>query len=166
MLADKVKRIAQPFPTDRTSGRPIQLHDVTVAPKNDAGGAGAAGTVMDYARFLHMMLHGGQLDGVRLLSRATVHHMTSDHIGTMKTVGRGLPSGYGFGLGFAVRRADGLSGFVGSGGDHFWNGAGGTTFWVDPKEQLVVVYLTQLNPSMGIDDFGKLRALIYQSIVD
>ena len=66
--ADKVKRLAQPLATDRATGKPITLHDVTVAPKNDAGGAGAAGTAVDYARFLHMLANGGQLDGQRLLA--------------------------------------------------------------------------------------------------
>ena len=164
--ADKIKRIAQPFATDRASGQPITLHDVTVAPKNDAGGAGGAGTAMDYARFLHMMLNGGQLEGVRLLSRTTVRHMTSDHIGDMKIAGI-LTPGYGFGLGFAVRRADGLSGFFGSAGEYNWGGAGGTAFWVDPKEQLVAVLMTQAQPGPWQREFRELfRQLVYQSIID
>src|SRR6266516_4878682 len=82
--ADKVKRLAQPLAMDRATGKPITLHDVTVAPKNDAGGAGAASTAMDYARFLHMLAHGGQLDGQRLLARTIVRHMTTDHLGDIK----------------------------------------------------------------------------------
>jgi CubicO group peptidase (beta-lactamase class C family) len=164
--ADKTKRIAQPFATDRASGRPITLHDVTVAPKNDAGGAGTAGTATDYTRFLHMMLNGGQLEGVRFLSKASVRHMTTDHLGNMKVVGN-LPPGYGFGLGFAVRRADGLSGLFGSTGEYNWGGAGGTAFWVDPKEQLIGVLMTQAQPGPWQREFRELfRQLVYQAIVE
>jgi CubicO group peptidase (beta-lactamase class C family) len=165
--ADKAKRIAQPLATDRATGKPITLHDVTVAPKNDAGGAGAAGTALDYARFLQMLANGGQIDGRRLLARTTVRHMTSDHLGDIKPAHQILPPGYGFGLGFAVRRADGLNGAPGSAGEYTWGGAGGTAFWVDPKEQLVAVLMTQAQPGPWQREFKELfRQLVYQSIVD
>src|SRR5262249_25446105 len=92
--SDKVARLAQPFPKDPVSGDDVKLLDVTVQQKNDAGGAGSAGTAMDYARFCQMMLNGGQLDGVRLLGRATVAHMTSDHIGNMRVASPQLVPGY------------------------------------------------------------------------
>jgi CubicO group peptidase (beta-lactamase class C family) len=163
---ERAARIAQPFATERATGRPIKLYDVTVAPKNDAGGAGSAGTVIDYARFLQMMLNGGQLEGARVLSRATVRHMTSDHLGDMRIAGT-LAPGYGFGLGFAVRRADGLSGLFGSAGEYNWGGAGGTSFWVDPKEQLVAVLMTQTQPGPWQREFRELfRQMVYQAIVE
>jgi len=162
-----VKRIAQPLATDKATGNPIALLDVTVAPKNDAGGAGAAGTTIDYARFLQMLANGGQLDGQRLLARTTVRHMTSDHLGEIKAAMPLLPPGYGFGLGFAVRRADGLNGAPGSAGEFNWGGAGGTAFWVDPKEQLVAVLMTQAQPGPWQREFRELfRQLVYQAIVD
>src|SRR5207244_1476229 len=77
----QVKRLAQPLETDRATGKPITLLDVTAAQKNDAGGAGAAGTALDYARFSQMLANGGKLDGQRLLARTIVRHMTSDHLG-------------------------------------------------------------------------------------
>jgi CubicO group peptidase (beta-lactamase class C family) len=163
----RVKRLAQPFETDRATGNPIALYDVTVAPKNDAGGAGAAGTAVDYARFLQMMANGGELDGRRLLARTTVRHMTSDHLGDIKPAHALLPVGYGFGLGFAVRRADGLNGTVGSAGQYTWGGAGGTTFWVDPKEQLVAVLMTQAQPGAWQREFTELfRQMVYQAIAE
>ena len=165
--ADKVQRLAQPFATDRATDKPITLHDVTVAPKNDAGGAGAAGTAMDYARFLHMLANGGQLDGQRVLARTSVRHMTSDHLGDIKPAIPLLPAGYGFGLGFAVRRADGLNGTLGSAGEYSWGGAAGTSFWVDPKEQLVAILMAQAQPGPWQRQFRELfRQLVYQAIVD
>jgi CubicO group peptidase (beta-lactamase class C family) len=165
--ADKVKRLAQPFATDRATGKPITLHDVTVAPKNDAGGAGAASTAMDYARFLHMLANGGQPDGQRLLARTSVRHMTSDHLGDIKPATPQLAPGYGFGLGFAIRRADGLNSAPGSAGEYTWGGAGGTLFWVDPKEQLVAILMTQAQPGPWQREFRELfRQLVYQAIVD
>ena len=165
--SQQVKRLAQPLATDKATGKPITLYDVTVAPKNDAGGAGAAGTAMDYARFLQMLANGGQLEGQRLLAPRTVRHMTSDHLGDIKPAMPTLPPGYGFGLGFAVRRADGLNGAPGSAGEFNWGGAGGTTFWVDPKEQLVAVLMTQAQPGPAQREFKELfRQLVYQAIVD
>ena len=82
---------------------------------------------------------------MRLLSRSTVSHMASDHLGDMKVAGA-LPRGYTFGLGFAVRKETGLNSVPGSAGEFTWAGAAGTGFWIDPKEQMVVVLMTQNQP--------------------
>ena len=160
-------RLAQPFAKDPVTGDPIALLDVTVPQKNDAGGAGSAGTAMDYARFCQMLLNGGQLDGVRLLGRATVAHMTSDHLGDIRIASPVLSRGYGFGLGFAVRKETGLNPMTGSAGEYRWGGAAGTAFWIDPKEQMVVVWMTQAapGPSRG-EDGGLFRQLVQAAIVD
>ena len=163
----QAKRLAQPLETDRATGKPITLYDVTMAPKNDAGGAGAAGTALDYARFSQMLANGGKLDGQRLLARTIVRHMTSDHLGDIKPAHQILAPGYGFGLGFAVRRADGLNGAPGSAGEFTWGGAGGTAFWIDPKEQLVAVLMTQAQPGPWQREFKELfRQLVYQAIAE
>ncbi|HVY63941.1 MAG TPA: serine hydrolase domain-containing protein, partial [Gammaproteobacteria bacterium] len=129
--------------------------------KSFSGGAGLLSTAGDYARFLEMMLGGGELDGKRLLSRKTVELMTQDHL-------HGIPfqPGQGFGLGFSVVKDVGARGEPGSVGEFGWGGAYHSTYWVDPVEKLVVVYLTQLNPAGDVDDFARLRALVYQAIVD
>ncbi len=129
--------------------------------KSFSGGAGLLSTANDYARFLSMLLNGGELDGKRLLSRKSVELMTVDHL-------NGVPyqEGRGFGLGFEVVKDLGARGKPGSVGEYGWGGAYHSTYWVDPKEQLVVVYFTQLIPARGLDDHDKLRALIYQAIVD
>ena len=164
---EKVARLAQPFPIDKETGKPITLLDVTVPQKNDAGGAGSAGTAADYARFLQMMLNGGQLDGARVLSRATVSYMTSDHLDTIKPATL-LAPGYGFGLGFAVRKGNGVASVPGSAGEYNWGGAAGTGFWVDPKEQMVVVIMTQTVPGIAAQrvDRALWRQAVYQTLVD
>jgi CubicO group peptidase (beta-lactamase class C family) len=108
-----------------------------------------------------MMLNGGELEGARILGRKSVELMTVDHIGALET-----EPGRGFGLGFSVVKDVGLRGIPGSVGEFGWGGAYHSTYWVDPKEQLVVVYFTQLLPNAGLDDHAKLRALLYQAIVD
>jgi len=165
---EKRDRLAQPFAIDRATKNPINLLDVTVQQKNDAGGAGTVGTASDYARFLQMMINGGQLDGVRLLSRTTVAYMTSDHLGDAKTSGATtLPAGTGFGLGFAVRRQTGLFEVTGSAGEYFWAGAAGTGFYVDPKEELICVWMTQSQPGMPRRyDRYLFKQMVYQAIVD
>jgi CubicO group peptidase (beta-lactamase class C family) len=164
---EKVGRLAQPFPTDKATGRPITLLDVTVAPKNDAGGAGSAGTAGDYARFLQMLLNGGQLDRTRLLSRTTVRYMTSDHLVDIKPAGSVLAPGYAFGLGFAVRKGDGFATVPASAGEFLWGGAGGTGFWVDPKEELLCVVMTQTQPGPAQRiDRALFRQLVQQAIID
>jgi CubicO group peptidase (beta-lactamase class C family) len=163
----KVARLAQPFAKDPVTGNPVALLDVTVPQKNDAGGAGTAGTAADYARFSQMLLNGGQLDGVRLLGRATVAHMAADHVGDIRVASPTLARGYGFGLGFAVRKETGLNSVTGSAGEYRWGGAGGTAFWVDPKEQMIVVWMTQGQPGpMRGQDRDLFRQLVQAAIVD
>ena len=163
----KGARLAQPFAKDPVTGDPVALLDVTVAQKNDAGGAGSAGTAADYARFSQMLLNGGQLDGVRILGRATVAQMTSDHLGDTRVAIPTLPRGYGFGLGFAVRKETGLNWVTGSAGEYRWGGAAGTAFWVDPKEQMVVVWMTQAQPGPRRgEDRDLFRQLVQAAILD
>jgi len=124
-----------------------------------AGGAGLLSTAEDYARFLLMLLNGGQLDGARLLSPKSVELMTADHVGA-------LYSSQGFGLGFWVTDRLGRNGQPGSVGAFGWGGAYHTTYWVDPAEELVCVLMTQLMPAGTSDLHGKFRTMVYQSIVE
>ena len=168
--AEKSARIAQPFPLDPTSGQPNKLIDVTSVPKNDSGGAGGVGTPGDYLRFCQAMLNGGTLDGARVLSRATVRLMTSDHLNARINVpvqpGELLlgTQGYTFGLGFAVRQGDGIAGIQGSAGEFTWAGYAGTYFWADPKEELCGVYMTQAPGAMRAYYRKMFRALVYQAL--
>ncbi len=170
--ADKGGRLAIPFPTDPASGLPNKLIDVSAVPGNDSGGAGAVSTATDYLRFTQMLLNGGQLDGVRILSRPTIQLMASDHLGTRiqapTTPGElllGTP-GYTFGLGFAVRQGAGVAGVHGSQGEFMWAGYAGTYFWVDPKEEVTAVLMTQA-PSPARAFYRRLlKQLVYQAIND
>jgi len=127
--------------------------------KSFSGGAGLLSTAEDYASFLQMMLNGGELNGKRVLSRKSVELMTVDHLNGIK-----YQPGYGFGLGFRVVKDLGARGILGSVEEYSWGGAYHSTYWVDPREELVVVYFTQLIPAGDVDDYGKLRALIYQAL--
>jgi CubicO group peptidase (beta-lactamase class C family) len=168
----KMDRVAQPLAVDFASGQPIKVIDVSKEPKNDSGGAGGVSTAADYLRFAQMLLNGGQLDGTRVLSRTTVALMTSDHLGT-RIAAPVTPSelllgtpGYTFGLGFAVRQGAGVAGVPGSAGEFMWAGYAGTYFWVDPKEELVVVYMSQA-PSTARAYYRKLvKQLVYAAIVN
>lgn len=126
-----------------------------------SGGAGLLSTATDYARFLQMILNGGQLDGHRILGRKTVELMGTSHLGDIA-----FRPGQGFGLGFSVLEDVGTRGTPGSVGELGWGGAYHSTYWIDPVEELVVVHLTQLIPTGGVDDQDKIRALIYQAIAD
>jgi CubicO group peptidase (beta-lactamase class C family) len=129
--------------------------------KSFSGGAGLLATATDYARFLQMLLNGGELDGQRILSRKSVELMTVDHLGDVT-----FAEGEGFGLGFYVVEDLGARGEPGSVGEYGWGGAYHSQYWVDPAEELVVVYMTQLIPAGNLDDTGKVRALVYQAIID
>lgn len=165
-------RLAQPFATDPASGQPNKVIEVAAQPKNDSGGAGAVSTAADYLRFAQMLLNGGQLDGARVLSRTTVNLMTSDHLGTRISAPLspgelllGTP-GYTFGLGFAVRQGNGVAGVPGSAGEFLWAGYAGTFFWVDPKEEIVGVYMTQAPSPIRASYRRLFKQLVYQAVVD
>jgi CubicO group peptidase (beta-lactamase class C family) len=165
---DKHARIAQSFAKDPDTGKDVAIPDARVAPKLECGGACAVSTAADYARFAQMLLDRGTLEGVRILAPKTVDYMTADHLGP--TVGPGtdyIPGdGYGFGLGFAVRKATGVANGNGSAGDYNWGGAYGTYFWVDPKEQLVVVSMTQAPGPIRLHYRQLLKSLVLQAIAE
>ena len=126
-----------------------------------SGGAGLVSTPGDYARFLEALRRGGTLDGARILSPKTVELMTVDHV---HDAWQG--DGGGFGLGFGITEEIGWSGLPGSPGAYNWGGAYHSTYWVDPAEELVVSYMTQVIPAQGLDDHQRIRALVYQALVD
>jgi CubicO group peptidase (beta-lactamase class C family) len=172
LAPDKLTRLAQPLAIDPTSGTPNRMIDVAAQPKNDSGGAGGVASANDYLRFALMLANGGQLDGVRIMSRTTINLMTSDHLGNRiaapATPGELLFSspGYTFGLGFAVRTGVGMSTLPGSAGEFTWGGYGGTFFWVDPKEEIVAVYMSQA-PGPSRQYYRRLfKQLVYQAVVD
>lgn len=152
-------RLAAHLGTDWARGNaPVAMLDVSRPPGNASGGAGAVSTAADYLRFAQMLANGGQLDGVRILAPATVRLMTADHLAGLNVPeppgALGTP-GYGFGLGFAVRLADGVAGVPGNAGQYMWAGYGGTYFWVDPKAELAAVYMTAA-PSVGRAAYRRL----------
>src|SRR5262249_26356788 len=146
---DKISRVALPPLDPATGKRPYEID--TRPPKYLSGAGGLYSTALDYARFCQFLLNGGELDGVRLVSRKTVEYMTTDQlppgiqINTFNSPAINLTPGGGqsFGLGVAVRTEVGRAGFTGSVGDFSWVGASGTYFWVDPKERLFVVLMMQ-----------------------
>lgn len=147
---EKLGRLAEPLEVDPATGKPVLVFDMSIVPAVDSGGAGGASTALDYLRFSQMLLNAGRLDGVRLLSRTTVALMTSDHLGTkiqgtIMSPGEllmGVP-GYTFGLGFMIRQGPGIADVPGSAGEFMWAGALGTFFWIDPKEELIGIYMSQ-----------------------
>ena len=138
-------RLAQPLPIDPMTGKPQKVAILEQKVKFDCGGSCAYSTAGDYVRFGQMLLNGGSLEGKRVLGPQTVAFMTSNHLNKdiKNNVGLTEPGrvGYGFGLGVAVRMERGLSAINGNVGDYTWNGANGTIFWADPKEQMVVVMM-------------------------
>jgi len=158
-------RLAEAFAQDPDTGAAVQLINVRDAPKFESGGGGLVSTAGDYARFLQMLLNNGTLDGARLLGRKTIELMTADHLGTITGAPDLLLPGYGFGLGFAVRLQAGIAHVPGSVGQYFWGGLAGTTFWVDPAEQLFAIMLIQ---APGQRDYYRnlFRDMVYAAIAD
>ncbi len=167
----KIKRLAQPLADDH-EGLVLKYIDVTSPPSFEAGGQGLTSTAVDYARFLQMMLNGGELDGVRILGSKTVELMTQDHVGDMFDHGTFyIPGpGHGFGLGFAVRsdgpRSPGiLTEMQGSAGEYFWAGYAGTYFWVDPSEELIGIYMMQSVKQL-LPYATSFKSLVLQAVID
>jgi CubicO group peptidase (beta-lactamase class C family) len=163
----KHDRIAEPFANDRTIGAGAQVNDPRIARRYESGGGGMLSTATDYARFLQMLTNGGTLEGRRYLSPKTIGYMTSDQMGDGVRPGPYyLPGpGYKFGLGFAVRTDTGVAPYPGSVGDFHWGGAGGTAFWVDPKEKMFVIYMMQ-SPSKRTEYRILVRDMVYASLVE
>jgi CubicO group peptidase (beta-lactamase class C family) len=162
----KQGRIADAFANDRSIGPGIEFFDPRIAGKWESGGGGMVGTAMDYARFLQMLLNGGELDGHRYLSPRTVAYMTSDQLGSVVHPGPYyLPGpGHGFGLGVAVRKDAGVATYPGEVGDWWWGGAAGTYFWVDPKSDMLVVYMMQ-SPKQRVRMRSVLRDMVYAAVI-
>jgi len=167
-VTDKSKqdRLAEPFPNDRSLGVGATMFDPRIVQKWESGGGGLVGTTMDYARFLQMLLNGGTLEGRRFLGPKTVAYMSTDHLGSVVAPGPYyLPgAGFGFGLGFAVRKEAGVSPYAGSVGEINWGGAGGTYFWVDPKEDMFVVFMMQ-SPKQRLYYRGVLKDMVYAAVM-
>ena len=171
---DKKDRGARPQKEGPKNEMPA-IPDVTFKAAWKSGGAGMVSTAADYARFLQMFANGGQLDGVRLLSRKSIDLMTADHLPPDVKMGADMwrlealePSarmGQGFGLGFAVRNEEGRNPLPGSPNDYFWAGAYGTYFWHDPREHLYVVFMMQ-SAASRMQYRYLLRELVYQALVN
>jgi len=175
---EQVDRFAACY--DRGPGKKLRLQDdpptspFLATPKLFSGGGGLVSTAADYLRFCRMLLAAGELDGVRLLGPRTIEFMTRSHLPDGKdltdlSVGSFSETPYegtGFGLGFSVKLDPVRSGVIGSVGEYAWGGAASTIFWIDPTEDLVVIFLTQLMPSSTFNFRGQLQSIIYSAIID
>jgi len=139
-----------------------------------SGGGGLVSSAADYLRFTQMLLRGGELDGVRLLGRATVGYMTQNHLPggveleqiARPTFSESSFTGMGFGLGFSVVESPAQNKVLSTPGEFAWGGAASTAFWVDPSEEITAVFLTQLLPSSTYNIRPQLKQLVYQALVD
>src|SRR5690242_13139237 len=157
-------RLAEAFPTDPWTGEKVDLFNMLEKPVMESGGGGLVSTTMDYARFCQMLLGGGTLDGTRIIGRKTLELMASDHLAPhVKVKGTILPQGHGFGLGFAVRTHAGIAPFAGTLGQFFWSGMAGTFFWIDPKEELFAVFMSQ-GPGQREYFRTLIRSLVYAAL--
>jgi CubicO group peptidase (beta-lactamase class C family) len=160
-------RIAEPFDVDPDTKLPTRVPDVRTLPQLLSGGSGLVSTAGDYARFAQMLLNGGELDGVRILSRETVAFMTSDRLGP--GVSRTSPMfpgpEYGFGFGVSVRTSEGAPSSLGSPGAYGWIGFYGTYFFVAPKDKLVAIWMIQrMNLAANLSMNASFRTLVYAAL--
>ena len=166
-------RVAEPQ-IDQATGKRPPLRDVTKPPVWLSGGSGLLSTAADYLRFCQMLLNGGELDGTRLLSPATVRLMTADHLPPGVAYGPQMramfgalapvpENGIGFGLGFGVRTHAGRNPLPGSAGDFSWTGVSGTYFWIDPAQELIAILMMQA-PIQRMHYRYLMRAMVYAAI--
>jgi CubicO group peptidase (beta-lactamase class C family) len=139
-----------------------------------SGGGGLVSTAADYLQFCRMLLNGGTLGGQRLISRKTLDLMTANHLpgnSSIAAMSKSLFSeaaydGIGFGLGFATTMRASQTLMPGSDGDYFWGGAASTFFWIDPEEDLIGIFMTQLIPSSTYPVRRELRTMVYAALDD
>jgi CubicO group peptidase (beta-lactamase class C family) len=161
---ENADRLAEPFPTDPWTREKVLLFNMLEQPVMESGGGGLVSTTMDYARFCQMLLNGGALDGNRIIGRKTLELMASDHLGArVRLESHLVPAGHSFGLGFAVRTHQGMAPFAGSLGQFFWSGMAGTFFWIDPKEELFAVFMSQ-GPGQREHFRPLVRSLVYAAV--
>ncbi len=170
--ADKAARQAKPLPTDPVTGQAQVMRDFSKTRPVECGDNCLASTAADYLRFAQMLLNKGTFGGTRILGAKTVAYMTADHAGPDINLDRlyatptALAYGHGFGLSVAVRRGTGLGPIIGSPGSFKWAGGEGTAFWVDPQEQLVIVWMTQTPGNVRPLHRQLIPSLVYQALVD
>ncbi len=157
--AGKLGRAAQPWP--RPGIPPSPRFDISQKPAFESAGGGLVSTMEDYLRFTLMLANGGEFHGKRLVGKKTVEFMTADHVG--KTPG--LPPGIGFGLGFQVRTMKGEAGMAGSVGEYGWSGNAGTLFWIDPKEDLIAIYMVQVADDDRVMLRNQFRNMVQAAII-
>lgn len=168
----KLNRFAAVYQPDEKNGNKIKLLEAPTAESRYvkephvyfSGAGGLASTAAEYVRFHQMMLNGGELDGARILGRKTVELMTVNHIGNLPVWLTG--PGYGFGLGYRVLTDLGQAGVASSVGEYGWGGAFCTYFWVDPKEEMIGIMMTQVIPYTHINIRQDFQVLANQAIVD
>jgi CubicO group peptidase (beta-lactamase class C family) len=139
-----------------------------------SGGGGLVSTAADYFRFCQMLINGGELEGVRILGRKTIELMTMNHLPngqdmsklSVSTFSQVAREGNGFGLGFSIHLGSDKSQVIGSPGEYSWGGAASTAFWIDPVEDLIVIFLTQFYPEGTFNFRNQLKAIIYPAIID
>ena len=165
---EKAARIAEALDGDALKAGMLKSYRILTNPAGKSyfkGGAGLVGTAADYLKFAQMVVNGGEYNGKRFLSKKTVELMLSDHtVGMAGTTIATTGPGYGFGLGFAVRAGEGMAWVPGSKGDAMWAGAWGTSFWIDPKEGLVGILMSQA-PSTRVQSRMLFKNLVYGSMM-
>jgi CubicO group peptidase (beta-lactamase class C family) len=169
--ADKAARYAKPLPIDPDTGKPqARTPELTQPLKFECGGGCAATTASDYMRFATMLMNHGRSGEAQLVGRKTIDYMLSDQLGSniKNLIGNADPTraDYGFGLGLAVRTTPGVVRLMGSVGQFTWPGASGTDWWVDPKEELAVVYLSAAPGPARWHYRQLINALVYQAITE
>jgi CubicO group peptidase (beta-lactamase class C family) len=169
--AAKRARYALALPKDPVTGNPnVVIHHASDnTQKWESGGGGTLSTATDYLRFAEMLRLGGKLGSAEILGRGTVALMTADHLpasfnNMIADKMDPAATGYGFGLGVAVRRQDGIAAMAGSAGDFYWSGVFGTYFWVDPREQLSVVFMAAAPGIIRLRYRQMTRNLVYQAL--
>jgi CubicO group peptidase (beta-lactamase class C family) len=164
--------------TERKDGMTLQDDPTTSSflspPEFVSGGGGLCSTAADYLTFCRALINGGELDGVRLIGPKTLKLMTSNQLPS----GRDLPemsrslfseatnNGVGFGLGFSVTMDPAKTLIPGSAGEYAWGGAASTAFWIDPAEELITIFMTQVLPSSAYPVRRELRTMVYAAITD
>ena len=175
--SDKIDRFAANY--ERGPDRQLRLFDdpadstYTTPASFHSGGGGLVSTVDDYYRFCQMLLNQGELDGARIIGPKTLELMTLNHLpGGEDLSTRALGSfsetandGIGFGLGFAVLTDLARTQNVGSLGEYYWGGAASTIFWIDPAEDMIVIFLTQFMPSGTFNFRGQIKQILYPGLI-